>query len=142
GLILTAAMSGRPADPSWWNSLLHKVRTQPIGPEQHMAVTGILKQHNEGFKVDADRLAEVYEALIERKARPSGAMYAALADLVAADIADTDRARALYVKAVSASSDDPAFAASLLAMLISDGQVDYAQAVADEMQRLGLPPSD
>lgn len=138
GLILTAAMSGRPADPVWWDSLLDKIRTQPIGPEQHMAVTGILKQHREGFRVDPNRLAEVYEALLERKSTPAPAMYAALADLVANDIGDTNRARSLYVKAVSASGKDPTFASRLFATLITDGQVEYAHAVADEMQRLGM----
>jgi len=144
GLILTAAMSGRPADPAWWDSLLHKIRTQPIGPEQHMAVTGILTQHREGFRVDPYRLAEVYEALLERKTTRPAVMYATLADVVARDLGDTGRATSLYLTAISASGNDPDFASHLLATLIADGQVECAQAVADEMLRVGmrLPAQD
>lgn len=138
GLILTSAMAGRPADPAWWDSLLHKIQTQPIGPEQHMAVTGILRQHNEGFSVDAHRLAEVYQALLTRKDNWPGHMYAALAELVATDIGDQARARELFVQAVAADRNDKAFANHLLATLAAEGRTEHAQAVAGEMLRLGM----
>lgn len=138
GLILTSTMAGRPVEPAWWESLINKLRTQPIGPEQHMAVTGILNQHYQGFQVDAERLAEAYEVLLERMANPPALMYATLADLVATDIGDVDRARRLYKKAIFASNKDPAFASHLLATLIAEDRADYAEAVTEEMARLGM----
>ncbi|TNJ35486.1 hypothetical protein [Arenimonas terrae] len=137
GLILMAAVSGYPTDPAWWDRLIDKVRTQPIGPQQAMAVNGLLSQHKQGIKLDARRLAEAYQALLDRQPWP-GHVYAYFADFVLADLQDEAWAERLYLQAVSRDPTDSAFANLVLSNLIVEGHGRQAEAVMRRMRELGL----
>lgn len=142
GLILMAAVSGYPVDPAWWDRMLAKVRTQPIGPEQMMSVMGLMTQHQRGYRVDAARLAEVYQALLDRGDWP-GHVYASFADFVLADIGDEAWAQRLYVESVACDPTDAEFANLLFSTLVAERKVRHAGAVWDKMLELGIPvPGD
>lgn len=132
GLILMSAVSGYPTDPAWWDRLEHKIRTQPLGPQQVMSVQGLLTQHQRGFHVDPDRLAEVYAAMLERTKFP-GYVYARFADFLYEDLREPGRATSYYVKAATADPGDTEFHELLLGTLITEGRAEQATAVADAL---------
>ncbi len=138
GLILMAAVSGQPTDPAWWDRLEHKVRTQPIGPQQAMALNGLLTQHRRGFTVDKVRLASAYQALLDRQPWPAH-IYVNFADFIIEELGDEAWAERLYVQGVSSAPADAEFANRVLGNLIADGRVRQTQAVLARMEELGLP---
>lgn len=143
GLILVSTMAGQPVDPDWWDTLVWKIQTQPIGPEHTMAVTGMLKQHRSGFALDPARLATVYQALLDRRPRWPGHVLANFADFVFEELDEPGRATRLYVRAVTDNPADLEFAHLLLSTLIQEGKGQQAQAVAETMRSLGmLAPSE
>src|SRR5690606_13318529 len=66
GLILMAATTGQPVKDAWWDRLIHKVRTRPLGPQETMSVTGLMSQRYRGVALDDRRLSEAYAALLQR----------------------------------------------------------------------------
>src|SRR5690606_4997292 len=62
GLILTAAVAGEPVQQQWWDNLLHKLQTNPIGPQELLAVTGLVGQRDK-IALDDHMLARCYKAL-------------------------------------------------------------------------------
>ena len=66
GLILMAATTGQPVKDEWWIRLINKVKTQPISPQQSMAVTGLFQQRYKGIELDDKRLSQAYQALLAR----------------------------------------------------------------------------
>lgn len=138
GLILMASVSGQPADPAWWDRLEHKVRTQPIGPQQAMALNGLLTQHRRGFTVDKVRLASAYQALLDRQPWPAH-IYVNFADFIVEELGDEAWAERLYVQGVSTAPADAEFANRVLGSLVAAGRMRQAQAVLTRMEELGLP---
>ncbi|ODS63088.1 MAG: hypothetical protein ABS41_07925 [Arenimonas sp. SCN 70-307] len=137
GLLLMAAVSGYPTDPAWWDRLEHKIRTQPLGPQQVMAVQGLLTQHLRGFRVDPERLARAYQAMLDRGGFP-GHAYATFADFVLVELGDEARANELFAEAVAADPTDARFAMHLLETLQSEGRGAQARAVLERMQAIGM----
>jgi hypothetical protein len=137
GLLLLSAVSGYPAEDRWWDSLLHKIRTQPIGPEQMMAVSGLMAQHRKGFRVNPQRLATAYQVLLDRGNWPAY-VYADFADFIHEEIKDPDWASHLYVKAVSQDPQNVEFASLLVGTLIAENKTEYLVAVLDKLEEFGI----
>ena len=138
GLLLTAAMAGRPAKDAWWDALDRKLREQPAGPELRSAMTGLLAQHKQGIRVDAERLAISYQILLDRRPDWPGFMYATFGQFVLDDLHDVPRAKDLFVKAVLADPNDKAFADQVLGSLLRREEVEITEAVAHAMIDHGL----
>lgn len=139
GLLLMSAVSGYPTDPAWWDSLEKKIATQPLGPQQVMALDGLMTQHQRGYRIDAARLADAYETMVGRGSFP-GHVYARLADFVLSELDDQARATRLFVQAVERDPADRAFAMRVLDTLVRDGRTSQAQAVEARMRELKLAP--
>lgn len=133
GLIILSATAGQPADAVWWDQLIRKIREQPLGPEQVMAVRGLMTQYERGIPIDARRLAEAYEAMLGRGPWP-GFIYAQFGDFMLVAFNDQDRAEQLFVMAVKADPSDLVFNARVLSTLMSDGHVRQADAVLRELE--------
>ncbi|MFY2763368.1 ArnT family glycosyltransferase [Arenimonas sp. MALMAid1274] len=136
GLLLMAATMGAEADPAWWDSLIAKVRTQPLGPEQLLAVNGLMEQYHNDLPLDPARLGEAYLALLERAKWP-GHMYASFGDFVLNELDDEELADRMFVQAVSVDPADDQFAALVLANLIAEDRPRQAAAVRLRMKELG-----
>jgi hypothetical protein len=134
GLILLSATTGQTVEAAWWDSLIEKVRTQPIGPEQAMAVTGLMTQHGLGVALDEQRLGEAYLALLGRTTWP-GYMYAQFGDFALTHLGDPALADEMFVAAVTRDPEDTLFAATVLATLLEDGHTRQAALVAEAISR-------
>lgn len=139
GLILMAAVSGQQAKPEWWDSLVQKIRTRPIGPQETMTVVGLMDQHDKGVDIDANRLADAYEALLERKPMPAH-MHARLGNFALAHLGDDALADRMFVEAVRRSAaTNPGYATRLLESLVAGGHLRQADAVIRTANDLDLP---
>lgn len=137
GLIMMAAVHGEPVDNMWWDSLIEKVRTRPLSPEELLAVTGLLKQRYEGMALDDARLKDAYLALLARGPKQAF-LYAQFGDYALQYLHDEELADRMFVAAIEHSAKDRQYANEVLAGLLSDGRMRQAKLVAGRGVELGL----
>lgn len=137
GLILLSAGAGREVRDAWWDRLEAKLRSNPIGPQEVMSVTGILNERLKGLDIDDARLASAYMILAERGGATAeaylGFAYHADNYLQAPELAER-----LYVAAMASPSMTPEYAQRILFSLATDGKSRYLEAAAMEAKRRGL----
>lgn len=137
GLILMAASRGAPAEDWWWESLVSKLRTRPIGPQESMAVSGLLSNRNEGIVLDDRRLGEAYGILAERGGIPV-TDYVAYARHAETRLQDRALAARIYVAAMASPRMTPSYAQQVLGAILSDGNLEAFEAAAREAKARGL----
>lgn len=136
GLILMQATYGRPVKDAWWVSLIEKLKTQPAGIQQQLAVTGLLSQRVAGVTLDDARLSQALAALLATQ--PSSTLFLQSADYALNYLKNERLASSYFVSAARLSQKDPAFVRRLAAQLASEGQVDIARSVLATLEH---PPA-
>ena len=99
GLVILAAKLGQPADEKWWRSLVDKLATRPIGPQEMSVVTSLLDLRNEGLPIDDLWLSRAYVVLARRMALPP-TQYFAFAMHASVDLRDPRLAREMLALTV------------------------------------------
>ena len=135
GLILMAATTGQPVKDEWWARLIHKVETQPISPQQTMAVTGLLQQRYGGIELDDQRLSEAYQALLARGPQ-APYMYAQFGDYSLKYLHDEELANKMFLATIEANPNDSEYAERIIGKLLSEGHATQAELVARKLQTL------
>lgn len=128
GLILMAATTGQQVDDAWWDSLIAKLGSRPIGPQESMAVVGLMNQHYDGIELDKHRLSEAYATLLARGGG-SVQMYLQYADFLLVHMEDRQEATRYYVEAMDASGMTPDYALRIMAAMVADGKGDIVEAM-------------
>ena len=141
GLILLSAAFGRPVDPDWWDRLENKLRHNPIGPQEVMAVTGLLNERMNGLSLDDQSLGKAY-AILAMRGGASAEAYLGFANHAENYLHDEDLAEQLYVAAMASDTMTPEHARRVLAALSEDGKGRYWQASKREAVRQGLVGED
>jgi hypothetical protein len=137
GLILMAAVHGQPVEDAWWEAMIRKIKSQPLSPEQLMAVSGLLKQRYEGVQLDDKNLSRAYLALLDRK--PDHAfLYAQFGGYALKYLNDESLADRMFVEAIDHSKNDRIYANIVLSGLLKDGYVRQAEKVFVRGSQLGL----
>lgn len=136
-LLLMAATSGKTADPAWWDSLVRKLETRPISPQDGAGVVGLVRHRSKGIELDDERLAEAYVVLVRRRPQPPSIL-ATFADHALTKANDPDLAERLFVEAVERSVDDPEYMAQIAGVLTQAGHTRHAEAVIAAAARLGV----
>ncbi|HEY5808054.1 MAG TPA: hypothetical protein VIT67_08815, partial [Povalibacter sp.] len=114
GLILMAATTGQPVKAEWWDRLIHKINTRPIGPQENMAVIGLMNQRYRGIELDDKRLTEAFTALLRRQ--PTANLSAQFGDYALRYLGDEAMANKAFTAAVDlANKSTPDFAQKLAA---------------------------
>lgn len=124
-LVLMAAQQGLPADPAWWDRLVQKLASRPIGPEEMTVVTSLLDLRNRGLAIDDRRLAEAYTILARRMSLPP-TQYFAFALHALSDLKDEALAREMLQLTVEHSDGNQALLDELSAHLRETGQPAWA----------------
>ncbi len=137
GLILVAASQGRPVKDEWWDSFIHKVKTRPIGPQERMAVAGLLKQRYKGIELDDRRVSEAYAALLARKPMPPE-FYAMYGDYALVYLKDEALADRMFAQVVERSGNNVDYVSQILGSLVTDGRVRQAGVVLEKARALGM----
>ena len=135
GLILMAATTGQPVKDEWWVRLINKVKTQPISPQQSMAVTGLFQQRYKGIELDDQRLSQAYQALLARGPQ-APYMYAQFGDYALKYLHDEKLAGQMFVAAVEANPDDREYAERIIGNLLMDGHGKQAEQVTRKLEEL------
>ncbi|MEN1957648.1 hypothetical protein [Luteimonas changyuni] len=138
GLILVAAQAGRPVDPAWWDRLIAKLEHQPITPDTTHAMFGLLGNRLKGVALDDDRLVEAFLAMFNRVRLPPYS-YAQFGDYLLKHVGDESLADQVFELAVVESLSSPAYAQQMANVLLKDGHIRQARAVAAKARELGIP---
>ena len=141
GMILLSAANGRPVRREWWESLYGKLRHNPIGPQEVMAVTGLLNERLRDIEIDDRLLADAYTILLERGGASAEA-YLGFANHADTRLRDEALAERLYVAAMASDSMTPEYAQRVIFALATEGKPRYLEAAAAEAKRRGLVAGD
>lgn len=137
GLILLAATAGQTADPAWWTRLITKLRTRPLGPQEHGAVAGLVDHRYKGVAIDDRRLADAYTVLVERAELPPF-VYAQFGDHAVKYLHDDALADRMFAAAVDHRDTDSSYATQLFAVLLASGHTRQAHLVEEHAKARGL----
>ncbi len=136
GLIVLAGTAGIPAKQAWWDSLILKIQVRPIGPQEMMAVTGLMAQHRDGVPVDALRLSQAYAELLARGGMPPG-LYVQYGEFAAFTLDDDALAERLYFEAVENPATDERLVLRMLLLLQTRGRSEQAHSLRERALTLG-----
>ncbi|WP_146906939.1 hypothetical protein [Arenimonas daejeonensis] len=128
GLVILSARRGMPAKPEWWDGIITKLETQPIGPQEMSVVTSLLDLRNQDMPIDDTRLADAYIVLARRMTLPP-TQYFAFGLHALVKLGDTRLASQFFELAVDHSGGAPGLAGELAAHLRSEGYPDAASAM-------------
>lgn len=128
GLILMNASAGLPAEPEWWDSLIHKLRHRAISPQETMAVTGLLSQRQRGFLLDDQRLSEAYRVLVERSELSAHA-YCNIGDHALNQVGDIAFGTRMFATCIHKAGFEPSHVERTVSILRSDGHAEVADAL-------------
>lgn len=137
-LILMAATTGQPVKEEWWDRLIDKLKNRPIGTQESLAVSGLLKQRYEGIELSNARLAQVYATILSRGSQPV-LYYIQYANFVLRYLDDPQLASRLFAEAIEQNPRDVAYALKITRALLEDGHPEQALAVLDKAQALRMP---
>lgn len=126
GLILLLGKGGGVITEDIWVSLQEKIRKNPLGTQEKLAVESLLMQYYEGLPVDAEKLDETI-ALMLGRFKPDAPAYSKYADFILRSGRGNERAIDFYLRAFVASGKDEAYLKRLQADLVSAGYVDAAR---------------
>jgi len=129
-LLLTASAEGVAAQQAWWDSLIHKLKTRPLGPQEYRALQGLGSRAVTGeARLDPQRLNEAYQTLIER--RPDFApIRVQYADIASVAMNDESLAIRQLERAIELNKDNPDYTRQLVAYLLANNRVQEATALA------------
>lgn len=129
-LILLMAHNGLPGEDAWWDSLEEKLRRRPIGPQEMLAMTALLRERKNGLVFDDARFQRAWAVLDGRGAvTPElGASYGNYLLLTA-----RDDARALEaLRKAGMASPTPLLREQILGFLVEQGRMDLAEALLED----------
>lgn len=136
-LILIAARHNAPIQQAWWNGLLHKLQTNPLGPQEFTALNNLATQRVNGTlqSIDARQLQRAYEIVIERQPEHITwrTQYADLASLV---LHDPHLAIQQWQQALRLSHNASVYAPHMAGYLIEQNRSQEALAVIAEAMAL------
>ncbi len=135
-LLLTAAAQGMPPQQEWWDSLLHKLETRPLGSQERRALQGLATQAINGeAKLDPERLDDAYQTVLRRVPR-SVPFHTQYADVASTVLHNTPLAIQQWLTALELSKDKSDFATRMLGYLLANQRVEEAAALATKAEQL------
>jgi hypothetical protein len=137
GLILSAATTGQPVPDEWWQSLIAKLESRPIGIQEGLAVVGLLTQRSSGIELDDRRLAQAYTILSRRSTQPAS-YYAFMGDHAINVLGDETLATDLFVKAIERCEGNPTYARQIIRALTNEGHAQIASVALSRATALGI----
>jgi len=136
-LIVSAATTGEPVLDQWWDRLMRKLETRPIGIQENLAVMGLVTSRAAGINIDDQRLSHAYNRLASRSQLPP-ASYAAMGDHAINVMGDEQRATNFFLQAISSSVNNPRYVRQIIETLTIEGHVKIAQKALDRASELGV----
>lgn len=144
GLILLAAIAGQQAKQEWWDSLVSKLETRAVGPQEVSMLTGLMARRDDGLEFDDKRFADAYMTAVNRIEMPP-TQYFAFGLHALNHLKDPGLAQALFRMSAEHASGDPTLVAALVEALANRGHRQQAEQLADFTREalkieVALPP--
>jgi hypothetical protein len=134
-LIQAANHPGLDSRP-WWESLKRKLHTQPMGPETHLALSGLLNamlyRH---VPIDAQQLADAFEIAITREPRQIS-LRTEYADLASLALHNPELAIKQWGQTLVLQINSPGYAIRVTAYLVQNHRDQEALGVIAEAQNI------
>jgi hypothetical protein len=126
------------ADDEYWDSMVHKLRSQPTRQEDISALISLTNCYGSGIcRFDVAQLQRAYEAALSRP-HPIARLYGAYADFQR-DILHDDKLAEVYLeRAVNGSPNESAYRVDLAALYARNGQTEKALQQIDALRRMNL----
>ena len=141
-LIMMAATSGQPIKDIWWDRLIRKLETRPIGPQATLVVSDLVQSSYEGTQnLSAQRIAQAFSILLSTSREPAEA-YEQYGDFVARFLGDEALSSRAFAEAVRHRPHDVRYVKKLASNLLEDGRPRQALAVIDQARILGVATGD
>jgi hypothetical protein len=137
-LILLASSAKVPAKDAWWLSFIAKIESRPIGPQELMAVTGMLQQRDHLSRFDDRRFRQLMDALIARRTLEPY-LLATYGDYLLAHHQDRAAATDAFRAAAAGSKAQPDFVVAMVSNLVAEGYPEIGKSVLDEADRHDIP---
>jgi len=126
------------ADDAYWDSMVHKLRSQPTRQEDISALISLTNCHGAGIcDFDAAQLQRAYEAALSRP-HPIARLNGAYADFQR-DIMHNDKLAEVYLaRAVASDPNESAYRIDLATLYARNGQTEKAQEQIAALRRMNL----
>ncbi|KRB39519.1 hypothetical protein ASD82_10940 [Rhodanobacter sp. Root179] len=135
-LLLLAAVGKVPLQQVWWDSLLHKLKTRPFGPQEANALRALLSARiNNDADVDAHQLQEACELALKQLPW-SPDLYINYADLASQSLHDPELAIQQWQQALILIRGDLAYEKQIATYLIDANRLAEAEGVMDFTEKL------
>lgn len=138
GLILMAAVAGQPIKEEWWDRLIEKLKTRPMGTQEELAVTGLIQQRFAGIELPDLRIAQTYAIFLSRGPKKAPLYYVQYGNFALDYLGDPQLASRLFSEAIERNPRDVAYALKITKALLEDGHPEQALAVIDQAQTLKM----
>ncbi|GFZ93919.1 hypothetical protein ISN74_03175 [Dyella caseinilytica] len=127
-----------PLKDAWWNSMIAKLKSRPLGVQDESALgalTGCARDHD--CNLPPNRMIDAYLAALSHP-NPSARLLSMYADY-AWNVLDDDVLGLRMAEAtVKAAPSEPAYRITLIRMLIANGELGQASHQLDALQELNL----
>jgi hypothetical protein len=137
-MIMIADHHREGADDGYWDSMVHKLRSQPTRQEDISALISLTNCYGSGIcRFDVAQLQRAYEAALSRP-HPIARLYGAYADFQRDILHDDKLAIAYLERAVNGSPNESAYRVDLAALYARNGQTEKALQQIDALRRMNL----
>jgi hypothetical protein len=134
GLLIQAATHRDLASEPWWDSLQRKLRTQPVGPETHLALYGLQQALIDNhLPIDGEQLAKAYQIAIARDPNRVS-LRAQYADLASLALNNPSLAAEQWEQALALEGNSPNYAIQIIGYLIESRREAEASDVATHFE--------
>jgi hypothetical protein len=136
GALLLAAHTGRPLNKQWWIEIQHRLRTQPIGP-QEMGALGSLTDCALARTCDfpPDEMIACFAAALSQG--DNAEIFNIYGNYALNVLRDDELAERLWREASRLRPQEPEYVISLAKLMIALGRMDEARAQIDRLRTMG-----
>jgi len=135
GLLLFSAQLGRPGKQEWWDELIHRLDTRPIGAQERAAIIALGNcAISKRCPFPQEKMVAMYVTALSRNYHP--AILSAYANYVLNVAGDPRLAVGLLREASRIAPREPQYRANLALALMMDGQFDRAQRQIDQLAKM------
>jgi hypothetical protein len=136
GLLMFASRTGHPLQDVWWQDMENRLRTHPIGPQEHGALAAMTEcavaQH---CHFPSGQMNRIYDAALSRGKDPE--VMNIYANYVLHVLDRPELALGLWKISIELNPSEPVYRISTIKLLIAMERRDEARAEIAKLRKLG-----
>jgi hypothetical protein len=134
--LIVAARSGQPLRDEWWEDFIHRLKTQPFGPQAAAALASMVDCANEGMcRFPPGRMLEAFDAALSHGEYPE--LFNLYGSYALRSLGDVPLALRAWREAVRTQPSEPQYHINLAKLLIVLRRDDEAMAEIQALRAIG-----